>query len=181
MFCERYIHAVTSSDLRDDAYHTVTQSLIASAKSDLKGGSEVVLGSLLCRVKFGSATSKVFETGADDMASLLRDWSKAVVEKGKSRGWVKIKAEWDIVAAHKLYERVAHASLAHWIDSRCPPCGGAGVNQDRRLCTCCAGSGRAQIEAGRFESGLILDLVSELEGIYQSHSARAAALLRRAA
>jgi hypothetical protein len=180
MFVERYMHAIGSPDLRDDEFHTATLPLRASTYADATG-NEVVLGSLLCRVKYGSVARREFETGADDMVKLIRDWSAAVVERGRARGWMKTTTPWDVEAAFKLYERVAHASLAFWIDSNCTLCKGAKVDKDRRMCTCCGGSGKAQVEAGRFESGIILDLVSELDGIYQSHNRRAAALLRKAA
>lgn len=180
MFIERYMHSVNSSDLRDDEFHTATLPLRASAYAD-KTGNDAVMGSLLARVKFGSATSKAFESGANDMAALLRAWTAAVIEKGRARGWMKTATPWDAEAAIKLYERVANASLAFWIDSNCTLCKGAKVDKDRRVCTCCGGSGKSQVEAGRFESDLILNMVSELEGIYQSHGGRATSLLRRVA
>ena len=180
MFAKKYISSTLSSDLRDDEFHSATLPLRASAYADYDG-CHAVLGSLLCRVKYGSGAHQEFEEGGRNMATLVRAWSAAVTEKGRSRGWMKPKTAWDVDAAFRLYARVAEASLAHWIDNRCGPCAGAGVMPTRRLCTCCAGSGRSQVDAGRFETGIILDLVSELEGIYQSHSGRAAAMLRRAA
>ncbi len=180
MFAEKYAKSTLSSDLRDDEFHHATLPLRASAYADLTG-NDAVVGSLLCRVKYGSATSKAFEGGAVEMAKLIKAWSAAVLEKGRSRGWMKPKTPWDVEAAFKLYERVAQQSLAFWIDSNCTLCKGAKVNQDRRVCTCCGGSGKAQVDAGRFETDLILDMVSELEGIYQAHGGRASAMLRRAA
>lgn len=180
LFAKKYISAAFSSDLRDDEFHHSTLPLRASAYAD-ETGNDAVLGSLLCRVKYGSGARKEFEEGGRNMAALVRAWSAAVIEKGRSRGWIKAKTPWDIDAAFKLYARVAEASLAHWIDDNCELCKGAKVGQDRRLCTCCGGSGKSQVTAGRFETDIILNLVSELEGIYQSHSGRAAAMLRRAA
>ncbi len=178
MFAEKYTKAVNASDLRDDERHHATDALCASAKADETGG-EVVLGSLLSRVKYADGARKEFEGSATNMVSLIRAWTTAVTEKGRARGWLKPKTEWDISAAFKLYERVALASLAYWMDSRCKPCEGTGQTTDRRICTCCAGTKRAVIEAGRLESDLIKDMVSELEGIYLSHSRRASKLLRR--
>lgn len=180
MFAERYTRSVNSSDLRDDELHHSAEALRASAYAD-KTGNDVVLGSLLCRAKYADGARKMFESGTGNMSLLLRAWTDAVIEKGRSRGWMKASTPWDAEAAFKLYERVAQASLAHWMDPRCEPCNGAGVMETRRTCTCCAGSGRAQIEAGRFESDKIRDMLSELEGIFQAHGARAAAMLRRAA
>lgn len=180
MFAAKYTRSLHSSDLRDDELHHSTEALRASAYADATG-NEIVLGSLLTRVKYASGTRKTFESGAGNMATLLRAWSAAVIEKGRSRGWMRPTTPWDVEAAFRLYERVAHASLAHWLDGRCQPCNGAGVMDTRRTCTACAGSGKAHIEAGRFESEKIADMTSELEGIYQAHSGRAAAMLRRAA
>lgn len=180
MFAKKYIASALSSALLDDEFHSTMLPLRASAYAD-ETGNDAVLGSLLTRVKYGSGAHQEFEEGGRNMATLVRAWSAAVIEKGRSRGWMKPTTPWDVEAAFKLYARVAEASLAHWIDNRCEPCAGAGVMPTRRLCTCCAGTGRAEVDAGRFETGLILDMVSELEGIYQSHSGRAAAMLRRVA
>jgi hypothetical protein len=177
-FADKYLHALFSTDLRDDELHYQTEALKASSFADRSGGS--VFGSMLARVKFADGTiHKDFESGSRNLAALLAIWGAEVSERGRSRGWVTIRGEWDILAAMTLYRRVAHASLAHWMDGRCEPCNGAGVMETRRTCTCCAGSGKAQVEAGRFETDKILDMVSELEGIFQAHSGRASAMLRR--
>jgi hypothetical protein len=179
-FSDRYIHSLHSTDLRDDELHYQTEALQASSFADKSGGS--VFGSMLARVKFADGTiHKDFESGSHNLAALLSIWGSEVAERGRSRGWVTIRGEWDILAAVTLYRRVAHTSLAHWMDGRCEPCNGAGVMETRRTCTCCAGSGKAQVEAGRFETDKILDMISELEGIYQAHGGRAAAMLRRVA
>lgn len=181
MFVEKYTRALVASDLRDDEFHHATDPLHASASAD-QTGSGAIFGSLLARVKYADgAVHKSFEAGGHNLAALLNVWTIVVTEKGQARKWVPANTAWDMTAAFKLYERVAHASMAHWLDGRCPPCNGAGVMETRRTCTCCAGSGRAQIEAGRFETEIIKDLVSELEGIFQAYSARAASKLRRAA
>lgn len=180
MFAKKYIKSVNSSDLRDDPHHHSTDALAAAGLADK--GSGGVLGSLLCRVKYSDgAIHKDYESGSGNLAKLLREWTEVVSERGKSRGWLPANTAWDMQAAFTFYERVARASLAHWMDPRCEPCNGAGVMDTRRTCTCCAGSGRAQIEAGRLETAKTLDMVSELEGIFQAHSGRAAAMLRRAA
>lgn len=180
MFAKKYIKSVNSSDLRDDPHHHSTDALAAAGLADK--GSGGVFGSLLCRVKYSDGTiHKDFESGSGNLAALVREWTAVVSERGRSRGWVPTNTAWDAQAAITLYERVANVSLAHWIDGRCPPCNGAGVMETRRTCTCCAGSGKAQIDAGRFETDKVKDMVSELEGIFQAHSGRASAMLRRAA
>lgn len=180
MFVERYAFAVNTSDLRDDEFHHATDALVASAIADMTG-SGAVLGSLLARVKYADGTiHKLFESGTTNLAALLRIWTRTVTEKGRSRGWVTIKAEWDVVAAHKLYEHVARASLAYWMDPNCEACNGARVTPDRRNCLCCHGSGRATIqESKRFVAERIADMVSELDGLFLTHSTRAAKMLRR--
>lgn len=181
MFAKKYVKSVNSSDLRDDELHHSTDALAAAGLADKTGGG--VLGSLLCRVKYSDGTiHRDFEAGSGNLAQLLREWSAVVVERGRSRGWVTIRAEWDVVAAHKLYEHVARASLAYWMSGLCEACNGAKVTPDRRNCPCCKGSGRAVIEdPKKFVAERIADMVSELEGIFQAHSGRAASLLRRAA
>lgn len=179
MFVEKYIGVLNSSDLRDDEFHHDTNALAAAALADATG-SGVLFGSLLARVKYANGTvHKLFEAGTGNLATLLRIWAVVVAEKGHARGWVKATTVWDVQAAQTLYDRVANMSLAHWLDGRCEPCGGAGVMPTRRTCTCCAGSGRAQIEAGRYESDLVRDMVSELEGLYQAHGGRASRKLRK--
>ena len=182
MFAEKYTRSVNSSDLRDDEFHRSTDALAASALADVTG-SQNLFGSLLVRVKYANGTiHKTFESGTGNLASLLRIWTREVVKKGQERRWVPTNTAWDAQAAFALYDRVATQSLAFWLDSRCQPCNGAGtMAETRRTCTCCAGSGRAQIDAGRLESDLIKSMVSELEGLYQAHGGRAARLLRRAA
>lgn len=180
MFANRYIKSVSSSDLRDDAHHHDTDALAASALSDM--GSGGVLGSLLCRVKYSDgAIHKDLESGSGNLAQLLREWSEVVRERGRSRGWVKIRAEWDIATAESLYATVARASLAHWMSGLCEECSGAKVTKDRRNCPCCAGTGKAKIDGPNFVVDRVKDMVSELEGIFQAHSGRASAMLRRVA
>ncbi len=179
MFAQRYVHSVNSSNLLDDQFHCNAEPLRASSYADMTGG-DAIFGSLLCRAKYGDSTvHKTFESGTANLVELLRLWIVLVTEKGKDRKWLpEPKTEWDIRAAHVLYKRVAETSLAHWLDGRCGPCEGAGQTPDRRLCTCCAGSGKAQIEAGRYETQKILDMISELEGVFHSYAGRARKLLR---
>lgn len=178
-FTERYVGALGSSDLRDDEHHHSTVALHASASTDME--RHKIPGSLLIRAKYMNATQRAFESGAADLAELQRVWIAAVQQKGKERGWIKVRAEWDIIAAHGLYEHIAKVSLAYWLDPRCEPCNGTGVTLDRRICQCCKGSKMAEIDAAALQADRIKDMVSELEGIFQAHSARASAKMRRAA
>jgi hypothetical protein len=176
-FAEKYVAAVNSSNLQDDAYHHQTEALIAAALADTSGGG---LGALLSRVKYSDGTiNKQFEGNPANLVRLLRIWHEAVKLKGVERRWIKSNTAWDQQAAHALYERVAYASLAHWLDGKCKACGGAGQTPERRLCTTCKGSGQAELPAGGFEREKTLDMVSELEGLMQAHNSRASNRLRR--
>lgn len=181
LFAETYVRSVNSPNLQDDALHHSTDALAASGLADRGCGG--VFGSLLCRVKFSDGVvHKDFEAGTANLAQLVREWTTEVTKRGVSRGWIPARTEWDVQAAFKFYERVAHASLAHWMDPLCEPCHGTGVmEKTNRACTCCGGDGKKQITAGRLETQKTLDMLSELEGIYQSHSARASAMLRKVA
>lgn len=176
-FADRYLHAVNSSDLRDDEHHHATDALCAAALADATGTG---LGSLLSRVKYADGTqSKLFESGTANLAQLLRIWTARVIEKGRERKWVKEGSAWDAQAAQALYRRVAERSLAHWLDGKCPACSGSGNTKDRRICVPCKGSGKGEITgAGGFELERVKDMVSELESLLRSHNARAAGLMR---
>lgn len=172
-FAEKFIASLSSQNLRDDAVHHDLDVIAAAA---LAGD----MGALLCRVKYADGTvSRLFEGNAGNLAQLLRAWTAAVTHKGKARRWVKAHTAWDAQAANTLYRRVVEASLAHWLDSKCQICHGTGVVAADTLgapaiCKGCQGSGEAPITcSGGFELERIKDMVSELEGIFQSHGARA--------
>lgn len=172
-FAEKFIASLSSQNLRDDAVHHDLDVIAAAA---LAGD----MGALLCRVKYADGTiSRLFEGNAGNLAQLLRTWTAAVTQKGKARRWVKAHTAWDAQAANTLYRRVAEASLAHWLDSKCKACHGTGVTASAIagapvMCKGCKGSGEAPITcSGGFELERIKDMVSELEGIFQSHGARA--------
>lgn len=173
-FAEQFISALSSRNLRNDALHHDVDVIGAAA---LAGD----LGALLCRVKYADGTlNRVFEGNAGNLAQLLRVWTQAVGEKGRARRWVKANTAWDAQAAHTLYRRVAEASLAHWLDSKCKACHGTGVASSHAICKACHGSGEAPITcSGGFERERIKDMVSELEAIFQSHGARAMRRLGR--
>lgn len=178
-FVEQYVQALHANNLRDAARHGATEALAAAALADRDGAG---LGALLCRVKY--AHGNIDGAGEGDranLARLLRLWSAAVAEKGRSRGWVKASTAWDMQAAMTLYRRVAERSLQHWLDGRCQACHGARLTVSTRLCPACDGSGKAVLQGGGFEREKILDMVSELEGQMQAHAARAAGRLRRPA
>ena len=177
-FCDRYIHALHSTDLRDDATHHQTDALqAASFANDVARG----IGSLLARVKYADTLSHQFEDGNGNLARLQREWLAIVAEKGAARKWIKTE---DIPAighlAPAMYRRVADASLAHYLDGKCTDCRGAGVTDARQVCKPCKGSGNSEITGlGDFERSRAMDMLSELMSLESSHSGAASALLRR--
>lgn len=180
MFVEKYLRALHAHDLRDDGVNDATDALAAAALADLAGGSRAVFGSLLVRAKYAHAVPRHgFDSGRRNLAVLLRVWTEAVTAKGRARGWMKIRHEWDITAATAMYAKIARVSLAHWMAGECALCHGTRLHEERG-CNACAGSGREPIRGGAVEREKVADMVSELEGLYQSHCARAAGRLRRA-
>jgi DnaJ-class molecular chaperone len=93
------------------------------------------------------------------------------------RQWLKIRHEWDIKAAYGKYEKIARASLAHWLQGECEECRGTKIS-NARACSHCAGTGREPIKGGVLDVEYIKDMVSELESLYQSYCARAGAKMR---
>lgn len=175
-FADRYIFSINSSSLQDDEHHHATEALFAAAVADQSGAG---MGALLSRVKYADGTqSKVFESGSANLVVLLRIWGEMVAEKGRERGWIKVRAEWDIATAPKFYKRVAELSLAHWLDGQCGDCSGTGITMDRRVCPTCKGSKQAEIKEQGFLRERVLDMVSELDGYLFAHNKRAAARLR---
>lgn len=220
-FSEKYLHALLTSDLRDDEQHYQPEALQASAYADKVARD---IGSLLHRVKFsGTISQKLakaliererFEqlladaehrkdqrkaaeyrreldsglcactvTGgeAESFRTLARAWLVIVAEKGAARHWIK-PADVPMIGhlAPAMYKRVAEASLAHYLDGKCPACRGAKVDSDRRVCGACAGTGEAKILGmSDFERRRVQDMLSELMMLESSHSGAASALLRR--
>lgn len=176
-FAEKYVASIHSTNLKDDERHHLTEALAAAALADRSGAG---LGALLSRVKYADgAARQLFESGPANLVQLLRIWTAAVAEKGRSRGWVKANTAWDQQAAQALYRRVAHASLAHWLEDKCEACHGTGVTPNRQFCTPCKGSGKGGVQcAGGFERERIQDMVSELEGLVLAHNGRASSKLR---
>ncbi|MGX9730185.1 hypothetical protein ACWYXO_06070 [Janthinobacterium aestuarii] len=115
-----------------------------------------------------------------NLAQLLRIWTAAVTAKGQARRWVRIRSERDICTAQALYKRVAHASLAYWLDDKCKPCNGTGASlASLHDCTACTGTGKAEVEcAGGFERERIKDMVSELAATVARHAERSRRRLR---
>lgn len=179
MFAEQYARSLQSSDLRDDAHHTSTEALFAAAIASKTGTG---LGALLSRVKYadGRLTDE-FSRGSTNLAQLLRIWTDLVVAKGIGRAWIGVRSAWDMDAAQLMYRRIARASLAYWIDSRCLECNGAGVLATRRYCPACKGAGKTGLGEGigGIERDRIMEMVGELEGLVRAHNARAAGIMRR--
>ncbi|MYM32229.1 hypothetical protein GTP58_28235 [Duganella sp. CY15W] len=60
-FADRYLHAVNSSDLRDDEHHHATDALCAAVLADTASAG---IGGLLSRVKYADGTQqKLLESG----------------------------------------------------------------------------------------------------------------------
>ena len=174
-FADRYISAIGSSNLKDDAMHHQTEPLAAAA---LAGD----IGSLLCRVKFADGTlNRMFEGNQQNLAQLLRIWTAEVIRRGRARRWVPENTAWDAQSAQALYRRVAEKSLAHWLDRTCKGCSGTGVKAllGNGICASCKGTGAAAIHGtAGLELERVKDMVSELSAISDSHSGRAGGLLR---
>jgi hypothetical protein len=177
-FADKYLHALFSTDLRDDAFHHQTDALqAASLANEVARG----IGSLLSRVKYADTLSRQFEDGNGNLAKLQREWLAIVTEKGEARKWIKTE---DIPKighlAPMLYKRVADASLAHYLDGKCGECKGSGITAERRICVPCKGSGDATIIGlSAHETKLAIDMVSELMSLESSHSGAASTRLRR--
>lgn len=177
-FADRYIHSLKSTDLRDDAFHHMTDALqAASFANDSARG----IGSLISRVKYADTLSHQFEDGNNNLAKLQREWLAIVTEKGSARRWIRTE---DIPTighlAPAMYKRVADASLAHYLDGKCTDCRGSGVTQERQMCRPCKGSGDGEITGlSDFERHRAMDMLSELMSLESCHSGVANGLLRR--
>jgi hypothetical protein len=217
-FADRYITALSASNLMDDERHHQAEPLTAAAMACAGVGH---LGSLLHRAKYAGTTTRdmghaiaartrsekdlieairakdagreaecrqaltgdatAMEKSVASVAQLLRAWTDEVTRRGRARRWVPENTAWDAEAARKLYRAVADNSLAHWLDSTCKSCDGAGV-ADSRACKPCGGSGRAELTmAAGFVREHTLNMVSELQCIADSHAARAGSKLRAVA
>jgi hypothetical protein len=175
-FADRYVHALNTSNLKDDDRHHQAEPLIAAAFAAAATGD---LGPLLQRVKYADGTTRsIFEGNLGNLAQLLRLWTAEVTKRGRARRWVPENTAWDADAAQKLYRQVAEHSLAYWLDSRCEPCQGTGLVKER-ACKACGGSCRAELSmAAGFVREHTLNMVSELHSIADSHGARAASKFR---
>lgn len=180
-FAECYAKSVNSTNLMDDEFHFSPEALAASghARYDDSQGD---LGALLCRARYADGSqSKIFESGTRNLAPILRIWLAVVTQKGTDRKWVRISSDWDIKIAGDLYRRIAEASLAYWLDSRCQECKGAAQTPERRICDCCKGTGRGDFttKTTTYERERIMDMVADLDGILSAYMQRAAAKMRR--
>lgn len=178
-FTDKFLHALNSTDLRDDAFHYQTESLKASAIADKSARN---IGSLLARTKYADTLSHQFEDSSGNLPTLRKAWLAIVTEKGAARGWVKAE---DISIAPILYRRVADFSLAHYLDGKCEPCGGTGsqgVEKMFAICPECKGTREAKLPPmTHYENRIVLDMLGELIALESAHSGVANYLLRREA
>lgn len=176
-FADKHLHALNSSNLMDDAFHHQPEALQAAAHAD-KSARDI--GSLLSRVKNANVYRKAHEGDTQALAKLLKRWHEIVAQKGRDRKWIRGDAYQEATLGPPLYKRVAERSLAHWLDGKCESCHGSKVNEDRRTCATCFGTGDALITGvSGYERDLILDVTSELHALESSHAGAANALLRR--
>lgn len=180
MFAERYLNALNTSNLKDDDQHHQTEPLIAAALADLSGGSGALFGTMLLRAHIAGVPRQPSPSERRELSILMRVWTGEVARKGFERKWIGIKHTWDIGAAYAMYAKIARVSLAHWLGGECSYCNGTKI-VERHACTHCAGTGREPVQGGAMEVERIKDMISELEGLYGAHSARASRRLRCAA
>jgi hypothetical protein len=181
-FADRYIGALGASNLMDDERHCQAEALAAAALADLSGGSGSVFGSMLARGKCADGVQRqAIESGSHALAILVRTWEQAVIRKGEDRKWLKIVHPWDVNALHGICRKIARQSLAHWLDGQCAGCRGTKITAGRACVRCADTPGREPVQGGALEREYVMDMISELEGLYQSHDARAFRKLREAA
>jgi hypothetical protein len=139
------------------------------------------LGAILIRIQLADgSTRKIHESGCRNIAAALRVWLPMVRSRGENRKWHKggSTPAHDAANAEALYMRVGESALAYFLDDRCNECEGATVDHDRRTCQKCKGTGKAELLMRESERQIALDLVSDLQGIINSHASRAAYAMR---
>ena len=163
-FEDRYVSALASANLRDDARHAGAEALAAAALAE-RG-----ISGLLVRVR---------ATGDHaSMEQLQAAWFARVVAIARARKWAKVNTPWAANSAFKLFRRIAESSLAVWLDDGCKVCNGNSVHHEDWDCAGCNRTGIALIPGGDFERDRVKDMVSELRVIEDGHTQRAARLLR---
>lgn len=180
-FEDRYLNALNSTNLLDDDKHHQTEALAAAALADLSGGSGSIFGSMLARAKIDGVPREAIASGSHSLAVLLRVWKEAVFQKGRDRKWIRVVQPWDIPALEGICNKIALQSLAHWLGGECSACNGTKINAGRACTHCSDTPGREPVAGTGLLREHILDMINDLEGLYQSHAARAGAKMRRAA
>lgn len=183
MFAEKYLRSLNTSDLRDDEQHCQTEALVAASVADRSARN---IGALLHRVKYGSSYSQVFEGDNHALSSLRREWLDIVAQKGRDRKWIKTE-DWARIGylLPRLVEKVATASLAHYLDGNCRICTGTGRSALLQTCRPCNGTGQGaiastpEVSLNSYEIELTRQMVGELMALEQAHAGVASAKLRR--
>lgn len=155
---ESYTSATQSSNLRCEADRRTDVDVLIAA-----GCTPGILGAALMRLHSEYDSSSEKRPGSQTDAILLLGKLKSLPRVLEAiEAWATLR---------KLAEpkRLAHAVVAHWLDSTCRPCGGrgqemiAGTPSLGRRCKACHGSGKRKEpmgEAGRKALNLMEDCVS---------------------
>jgi hypothetical protein len=182
-FAEKHLRSQHSKDLTDDARHHHTEPLQASALADRSARD---IGSLLHRVKYGTAIKKEFEGDVQSLVQLRGAWRVIVEKKGRERKWIK-DADWPTMGAlfPRMVEKIAAASLAYYLDDNCPTCGGTGSSVMLLTCKACAGTRKGKIvstvelKLSDYEIKLAQQMADELLALEHTHAGVASVKLRR--
>ncbi len=159
---ERYVHAVTGSNLKDDIYNPATSTLAAIAVSPVK------LASALYRVKYcNDATS---------YHNLLSQWTERIISLADKRKWPE----------HVSPRLISRLSLEYWLNPVCVPCKGRGndtrINQYGGIettCAPCGGAGIRDIEADSRIRQYVVEAVGSLNDMERIASREAMLRLQR--
>lgn len=155
---ESYTSATTSSNLRCEPDKRTDLDVLIAA-----GCTPGILGSALMRLHSEYDSSSEKRPGSQTDAILLMGKLKSL-----PRVLEAIEA-WAVLRGPAEPKRLAHAVVAHWLDSTCQPCGGrghemiAGTPSLGRRCKACQGSGKRKEpmgEAGRKALNLMEDCVN---------------------
>ena len=143
---ESYVSATQSSNLRCEADRRTDVDVLIAA-----GCTPGILGGALMRL----------HSEYDSSEKRAGTQTDAILLMGKLKSLPRVLEaieEWALLRGLDEPKRLAHAVVAHWLDSTCQPCGGrghemiAGTPSLGRRCKACHGTGKRKEpmgEAGR--------------------------------